>query len=507
MSKFLRVLPRSAILAGLALPCGLALAQAPTSPPLTPEQSASLDHALRLWTSGGPDQWAGRSGYTVTPDGDHYRLEKKAAFRAGLAAARVQGGDLSASVRPLDGGRWQFDDIRAATPIVISAPSAAGKAGFQVTVDMQGQTGHVVIDPSLATPSTLDGAAGKVTATFNTPPASAGSFRMGSVTSHGYWRPAGPGRIDRSSAVAIGDLTVDISGKQAVSMSVGGFHGEARLKDLSPDRLDDTIAYLRDNMPGAAPAKAPPPVVNGKPASKTLTPAERQAMHAALDRARGIASAFATDGAMDDVAFVSGGHTVRFHQIGFAEGLSAPGGRFDATFRLTFDGLSSPDIPAAARDFVPHKLLLAPRISGVSVDAVFAALSGLIDDGVVDDGRPNPLQSRGSAILAKGPVSIGLDALAFDVGPATFAGTGAVRVSGAVSQDVTGTATIEAHGFNALVRRAGSDPLLRQAAPALIFLKGIGDEDDSGTVTWKITYGGGKFLVNGNDMSQMLPHK
>jgi hypothetical protein len=486
-----------ALLALTTAPAAAQTAVPPPAPPLTPAQSASLDRAVQLWTNS-------TTGYTLAPEGDHYRLALK--LPSLQASGVIQGGQLSATALPVDGGFWRFDDIRAATPIIISTPALPGRAATQATIDLQGQDGHATIDPSLATTSTMAGVATSMTGTFNVAPALSGSFRTGAITTHALWKPAGPGRVDRSSAAAAGDVAVQVTGKQPLSMTAADIHGEARFKGFSPDRYAALMAFLRANLPNAT--NMHKPAADGaKPAASRLTAADRRAMHAALDDARQVASSFEVDGAMDDVAFASAGHSVRFRQVSVAEAAAAPDGRLALSYRMTFDGLSSPDLPAVAKAFVPHRFLISPSVSGLSVDAVFAALGALIDEGLVDERNPNALQARAAEILAKGPVSIGLDALAFDFGPATLAGSGAVRVAGARPQDVTAHATVEVKHFNALLKLANSEPSLQQLAPALILLKGIGDEDDSGTVVWKIVYSAGRVLVNGTDLSQMLPHK
>ena len=494
-------MPRQASrLALLALPLALLGVQArsqasepATAAPLSAAQTASLSRVLLLWTSVPPV-------YTALPEGDHYRMVLKSGLQGGV----IEGGQLTAAARPLDGGRWQFDDIRSSMPIVVSTPAARGQPASQWTLDIQGQGGHCVIDPSLATASTMDNAASGSTGTINAPPNFAAAFRTGKGTTHAIWQPAGPGRIDRSSAVALSDLSVQLTGKQAATLTAADAHGEARFTGFSPDHFLSVMDFLRANLPNAT-NMHPSGANGGKPASSALTPGDRQAMHAALNEVREVASSFKLEGAMDDVAFSSAGRVVRFRQIGVAQGVSAPGGRLAFTYRATFDGLSSPDIPPAAKDFVPHRFLIAPSISGISIDAVFATLGALIDEGVVDDRKPDALRQTAAGILKKGPVSVGLSALAFDFGPATLAGSGEVTIAGLRPQDVTARATLAAKNFDALVKRASGDPLLHQAAPALIFLKGIGEDDGSGTVEWKVAYAGGRVSVNGTDMTQMLP--
>ena len=70
----------------------------------------------------------------------------------------------------------------------------------------------------------------------------------------------------------------------------------------------------------------------------------------------------------------------------------------------------------------------------------------------------------------------------------------------------TAVAHVTATGLDTLIRRANTTPELQQAAPVLIFLKGIGLQDGD-RVVWDVSYAGKTLLVNGTDMSQMMPPK
>ena len=59
-------------------------------------------------------------------------------------------------------------------------------------------------------------------------------------------------------------------------------------------------------------------------------------------------------------------------------------------------------------------------------------------------------------------------------------------------------------GLDELIKRSSTTPELKQAGPVLIMLKGLGKPDGKQMV-WKIAYDGGKMMVNGNDLSGMIP--
>jgi hypothetical protein len=112
------------------------------------------------------------------------------------------------------------------------------------------------------------------------------------------------------------------------------------------------------------------------------------------------------------------------------------------------------------------------------------------------------LMDDAQALLAKGPAVIGLDELALDFGPATLKGSGEVRISGLGEYE--GEAHVTATGLDELIKQANTVPELKQAAPVLFLLKGMGRQDGANTV-WDVVYRDSKMLVNGTDLSGMIP--
>ena len=104
-----------------------------------------------------------------------------------------------------------------------------------------------------------------------------------------------------------------------------------------------------------------------------------------------------------------------------------------------------------------------------------ALVNRLIDS----DGSDATSNNRrdGLDLLRKGPLAIGLDDLSLDMGPAKLHATGSVQVASASPDDITGQAAIEVAGLDALIQQTSAVPMAAQAAPVLIFLKGIGKQD------------------------------
>lgn len=503
MSKPARLLLLAAPLLPLALSAAQAQAPAapalPSAPPLTEEQSASLDRALRLWTETFASAAALSAGtHTVTPEGDHYRVREPLGL--GLSAAgkaAVQGGALVAEARPLDAGRWQFTQVRNEWPVITTMPSATAGTVSKVVLGAIDQDGQATIDPSLATPSTFDGKASAIIATIDVPSRLSGTLHTGPIATHAVWTPAGPGRIDQKGSITGRDIAIDIAGKQKVGITLGGFDSAMTMSDLSPGRL----VALRDRLDQAQKMASP----EARPAAAGLTDAQRKLLHGLLADLRDVATAASGRLTLDDLTVTAAGHVARLRRAELSDSLAAPGGKGEAKLRLALEGPTASDIPPAIASLLPHRLVLAPRVSGIPVDGLANLLGVLIDQATPPDKQE--LQARFAALAAQGPVTVGLDELAFDVGPALLTAAGALHLGGADPQSITGDAVIEAKGLGALIQRAHTDPLLRQAAPVLIFLKGIGEEDDSGNVTWKVTYAQGHALVNGTDLSQLMPLK
>ncbi len=483
--------PGLAALAALTLlACGgVAAAQTPPAPPLPAAQRRSLDRAILMWLAN-PVTGSRSSAlsYRLTADGDHYRFEGDTA--AGLAAtgAQLQGGALSAEIRPLDGGRWRIDDARLASPITLSMPARSGRGAFQANIELQGQTGSGIIDPALATPSSFDSGASAMTGSLSMAPPGAGAqppvataLRTGPIASRVVWQSAGPGRMDKNTLVAIDAPSLAVAAKQAIEITAAALHIEFRAKGIAVDQVQAAAGSGAVAAGTAAPPASPD----------------------ALGSLRDAASSADGKGTVDELSISTGGHVIHLRQLAVTSSASAPGGRVDTRMRLVVQGLSSADIPPAIAAYVPRRLVLAPHLSGIPVDALADLLHALASRPKSD---ARQVQDRTAALLAKGPVSIGLDELAFDLGPALLSAAGSVTLAGPGPRDLTGNAVIEATGMSDLIQRAGTDPLLKRAQPLLIFLNGIGERQPSGKVVWKVVYGDGKMLVNGTDLSQLVPH-
>jgi hypothetical protein len=132
-----------------------------------------------------------------------------------------------------------------------------------------------------------------------------------------------------------------------------------------------------------------------------------------------------------------------------------------------------------------------------------ADVTNLVNHAIDSDGTDDDaLTQEAMGLLAKGPLTIGIDDLSLDMGPGQLSGSGTVAVSSPV--DYVAQAALRLKGFDALMKDAQTRPELAQAAPVMIFLKGIG-KPEGDSIVWNISFQDKKLLVNGTDLSQMMP--
>jgi hypothetical protein len=175
-------------------------------------------------------------------------------------------------------------------------------------------------------------------------------------------------------------------------------------------------------------------------------------------------------------------------------------GKLELATEISVEGVDSPEIPKGIyRDYLPRKITLKPRISGVPSEDLVKLLLRAIDSDANDLAE---LQEAAMGLLGAGPLEIAIDELGIDLGRASLAGTGSLDVASVT--DITGEAEINLKGLDALIKTANTTPDLKQIAPVLIFLKGIGKQDGDATV-WNIAYQDNNITVNDTDLSALMP--
>lgn len=461
--------------------------------------AAALEAQLHDWLAAllGPRAGIGQRPVQVTPQDDHFALAIPLAGPVGQTGITIEGTPLTATARSLQGGRWALDDIRVPSPLRITAPTPDGDS--ITTVTMQAQDQHAVIDPSLATASTYDGQIGGYASRWQGPGGERHS-EAAHIRTHLVWQPAGDGRVDVAETVNSDLLSGGARMDQVGLVSFSAAHAQvtAHLDRLAPAQVPPLLHAAFDVAPLLSAAGA---MAEGTHPFRHLTPEQHAALAAAVDAAGSLLRGFDERATLQNVRVQGHGVDATMRRLQLGTSAAAPDGRLRLRLHLAMDGFDSSALPdGPLRRYLPRHIALTPRLSGLRTDRVLA----LLHQAVANNGDDPELAAEAGALVREGPLAVGLDELAADFGPATLAGSGELRVAG--PEQVSGTARIRMTGLDALIHDAQTVPMLRQALPMLIFLKGIGEADGTAMV-WNVVYADGRVTVNGTDLSQMMPGK
>jgi hypothetical protein len=468
-------------------------ARADDAPPASADGAKQLEGQFKAWLVGllGPSVPLPDRPIHAAVEGDHYRIGVDVAGDYG--AVKVTGDPLSALVKPLDANRWAVDDIRLPSPLHVDNEGATGDQLRSMATKIAEQSAHGVIDLSFASTTSFDSMVRGYTAVTTT---SAGdqTTHVDHYTTHTTWQPTGDGRLNMladGTAEGIASSSTMPDGTP-FTLNAKSFLVSAHADRVSFAKFGDAIRTITDLIPLAG--------LKLDADSGAVPMPARPSLHKLVSLLPDLMGGLDEQYSMKGITVDVGGHTGSLSNFTMGLGFGAPEGRMDVHMLLAADELTSPEIPPGAiAQLVPKHIALKPRVSGVPTRDVMALLSHAIDSNGHDD---NQLEMEAMGLLAKGPLQVSIDDLSLDSGPATLHGVGAVNV--ASPDDISGTAKLQVTGYDALVRQAGADPMLKQGVPVLIFLKGIGRQEGA-NVVWDIAYSGKKLMVNGTDMSSMIP--
>jgi hypothetical protein len=440
-------------------------------------QARVLEGQVRGWLAAllGPRVELDQRPVRLTAQDGRYALEVPVT-RSGTLA--IDGAPLTAAARPLEGGRWELDDILLPSPLHVAVALPDGQQGVW-TLSLRDQQLHAVIDPTLATTSTWDGNLGGYSSLWHGPDGERRSEAGHSVT-HAAWQPVGGGRVAVTSETATDTLASSLVKKDGRKVSFSAAHSRVtgHIDALAPEHLEPLLRAALEFVPSDAAITAAPPLLG-----------------AGLDVIGDLLAGFGEHVELQDVRLTNGAMNAAARRLELGTQLSATDGRLALRLHLVADGIDSSSIPPGPlHDYLPRHIALSPRLGGMATAGVMAALRGAV-------GGAEPA-AQTMRLLQDGPVTLGIDDLAADFGPATLAGSGEMRVGG--PEDVAGQARITMTGLDALIRDARRVPMLKQALPMLIFLKGIGEQQGGATV-WVVDYGNRRLTVNGTDLSQLVP--
>ncbi len=159
-------------------------------------QDAGLEPRLRAWIAGVTGLSIPELPLSITPEGDHDHV---AVPVPGLVVPTGEP-DVTATLRALDGGRWAVDHLMlppsSRFTMPVPTPGAPGRTvPGRAQLELAGQDGHMLIDPSFATPTTFSSEVRSVTLEV-----SGGSQRqlqrIDRYEAHGTLADAGNNRLD-----------------------------------------------------------------------------------------------------------------------------------------------------------------------------------------------------------------------------------------------------------------------------------------------------------------------
>ena len=474
-------------------------ASAQTQP--TPEQAHALEAQITGWLTAatGGSVALPPQPVQLTPEGDHYLV------RVPLAplGASVEPPDaaFTGKARQLGGTRWALDDQQFPPEMTVRTtetvpdppdaknPSQDGTHREDVTyrIKLGQQDGHGVFDTSLATPTTSGGTIASVDIEKEGG-MGASLTHIGQLTTETSSRPVDPGHSDLLSDVsATGYSTrAEMQDGTETALQADRLHVVTALSGLAHDQLLPLVHLVADlaNMLKAS----------GSDVSDGATPEQRAKLHAMLEKAHAILTGGKLDETVEGAKLDVAGNAGSFTKAEISFDGDAPGDTLSASMGLSVDGLVVDALPPQLAAYVPTHFAIHPTLSNLSLSAL--TRMGLDATAPDSSGQPPDVAS----LFGKGGIKFGFDTLALDIAGTHLTGTGAFTSTGPAS--VAGQANLTARGLDALIAKAQSDPVLAQAVPVVIFLKGIARTSGDQSV-WQVTVDNAKVLVNGVDLSAL----
>jgi hypothetical protein len=498
MTKLSALVTALAVLGMAGNPAG---AQTP-SPSQAKALEAEITQWLRQLTAGSvplPEH-----PVQLTAEGDHYLVRVPL---APLGTVEPPDAAFTAKARPLDGTRWAIDDEQFPSELKVTTteqlpnppdPKGPGQGTHSAPVTYQiklgQQDGHRVFDPSYATPTTSSGTVASVDV-VKTGGMAASITHTGRTTAQSSTRPTDPAHVD-----LLTDITTDGYATQAqrpdgetIELTAEHIHVVGALSGVAHDQIFPLIHM------GAALAQA----AKAEGDHKEPTPADKAQMHAILVAAHGLLTGGKMDETIEGIKLAFNGQSAAISKLELSLGGDAPQDMLSATMGLTLDGLNIASLPPMFAAYVPTHIAIRPTISNLSI----ADLTEMGLEATAPPPRSPPPGGKmavpmaaAQRLFSHGGINFGFDTLALDIVGTRFSGTGKFTMTG--PQSVTGAAEIDASGLDGLIAKAQSDPMLAQAVPVIIFLKGIAKTNGDQAV-WQITVANTKVLVNGVDLSAM----
>lgn len=461
---------------------------------VTQAQAAEVEGQVRNWLTSmlGPNIPVAARPIVLTANGDHFDVLVPIKPQADATSSEIR---ITATARPLEGGKWSIEGIKTTNPmrftIDLPAPPVDGKPATPATIpvayaiDVTGQDGTIIYDPSFATPSTTTSSVKGVTVRATGGPMSSMSS-MGASSSVSTIRPAGPDRVDVAIDGTLSDYRISTGTPEAGPIDVAmklvrvnmGMNGVSRTRStIIVQTMATAFGALLTAPPGSPPNIAPE--------------LGKQVLAALQD----LASELNLEESFEGLDVKANGINVLLAKAKFGFGAKSNAGVMQARMALGAEGLKTPGLdlgPMMA--LMPGKVEFLPFVSGVGV----AELTRLLQS---SSEKKDPSPQDIAALFSHGGLVTGLESMYLDVGGSIFTGQGKVTFTS--PQQFSGAGQITAEGFDDLVEKVSDIPEAAQAVPVLALVKGLG-RNVNDKLVWNISYNEGKLLVNNVDVMKMM---
>jgi hypothetical protein len=474
----------------------------PARADVTPEDALALQSRLRDWLASAakPGSPPPEHPIEVKAAGDHFAVTS---FMNPTAPAGFKMTPLGApplvDIKPIDANRWAILDghFYAGAHTEALPDKQTPFKTYDMTVG--GDTLKGVIDPTLATASMVDQTAKGIVLTIVTDSGTQ-IVRFDNVMGHMTMTPMTGGKQTGEANFVYDKITgaLQLPGSQPATIGAGQLSFALRADGIVPSEAFPALHAFQTLMPLLGPQPGVTPAA-GAPA-KGIPPEARPAAHALLMAASNLVSGYDQTIALRQFQFAGSGRSISIDRISIGLGGSSAGGKLAMHMPVVIDGLKISDLPSTFwRTYQPRHIAFTPRASGMPV----AALTDLISHAIDQDSASDPKNEQMlKDAVAKSPPEVGFDDIALEMGTAKL--TGSFSMLATFSNNIVAHAAIRFVGYDTVLADINSHPEMKQAGAMMIFAKGLAKPDGNALV-WNISFENKKLLVNGNDMSAMVP--
>jgi hypothetical protein len=504
-------------LCGGTLLCGVpARAAAPDA-----DQAKAMQDAIQSWLSGLVGQAASklpRPPVQVTAAGDHYVLAVPfdRILTAIMGVKSSMPGPWTMNLAPRDESKWEVEQVHFPTPWTFSihTQSGAKTVGMDMRINVQKRTAHGLVDPTFASPSTLESATQGLDMTMTSETGERKTERkerVDNATSKFVLAPEQGTTVNASEDGTFDGMTVEENLPSGHALQFRVHHGTIgmRFDDVDRVKLASMVTNLVDwfkrsrSMSSTLVAQSDG-AADGKGDRVTATNAKTKAAmgerfkaeaHALLLAMRDLVRGGEIHYSLEGVQGTFDGHAGAADKVALGTVVGAPNGMLGAHLQMAADGLTVADLPPPLRALMPKHLAMRPFVAGISV----ADMTKIALDATAPHGDAHALADR-KVLFNHGGLTTGIDGLAIELCGTSITGAGKVVFTS--PKIFSGNATITAKNFDQLMQTVQKVPAAAKIVPVLVMARGLGHADH-GKLVWNIEIVNDTVKVNGTDLRAM----